>query len=83
MGFGVPLCDKAIRAVAPVFVAMVWWKALYKQLSGLLAERRAGAALRMTQNKALSFCWCDCCVPLCCIFILVVFSYPLLLRCFA
>lgn len=56
-------------------------------------EKSRDSSLRMTQNKALSFCCRDCYVPLCCIFILVVFGYPvmtflpycrpLLLRCFA
>lgn len=31
-------------------------------------DKSRDSSLRVTQNKALSFCWRDCCVPLCCIF---------------
>lgn len=44
--FGVLWCDRASQADgACVVVAVAVGKALYKQLSALLAGRRAGAAL--------------------------------------
>lgn len=46
VGFCVPWCDRASQADgACVVVAVAAGKALYKQLSALLAGRRAGAAL--------------------------------------
>ena len=46
VGFGVPWCDRASQADgAHVVVAVTVGKALCKQLSVLLAGRRAGAAL--------------------------------------
>lgn len=46
VGFGVPWCDRASQADgACVVVAVAVGKALYKQLSALLAGRRAAAAL--------------------------------------